>query len=179
MICLPLSKSSWPEGRFGAEKYQDYFTIVKKSIDLLKEKKIDKILLLSNFKSKQGKKSELENMVNICILNHINENELIIEKNGYDTLSQLKFTFNLCKDRNQELIIISSLTHFPRVVWICWRLNKKYNIKYKNIISLGIPRIHDVIYDLVLMFIYPILDLWGFSENFSRTIKRRRNSGIL
>ncbi len=179
MIYLPLSKSSWPEGRIGKEKYQDYFKIVKSSIDELNKKGLGKILLLSDFKSKKASISELDCMINICKKQNINNDNLIIEEYGYDTLSQLKFAFNLCKQRNESLLIVSSITHYPRVFWISWRLNKKYKIDVKNKIGLGIPRLHDVLFDIPLMFIYPIIDILGFSENFSLTIKRRRNSGIL
>ncbi len=183
MIYLPLSKSSWIEGRIGKEKYQDYFQIVKKSIYLINKNKknetLDKILLLSDFKSKKAEKSELDNMINICDKFKVDIENLIIEKYGYDTLSQLRYTFDFCKKNNNDLTIISSLTHYPRVVWISWKLNKKYKIKYKNKIGFGIPRIHDVVYDIVLIFIYPIIDLLGYSEKFSSIIQRRRNKGFL
>lgn len=179
MIYLPLSKSSWPEGRIGKEESQDYFKIVKLAIDLSNENKDDKILLLSNFKSKHSSISELDCMINICKKYNVNDDKLIIEENGYDTLSQLKFTFDLCKQKNEDLIIISSLTHYPRASWICRRLNKKYKINYKNKIGFGIPRFHDVLFDIPLMFLYPIIDLLGFSQNFSLTVKRRRSNGNL
>ena len=66
MLCLPLSKSSWIEGRIGPEAYQDCHRIVKISIDLLNKNKVNKILLLSDFKSKQSSKSELEYITEIC-----------------------------------------------------------------------------------------------------------------
>lgn len=179
MICLPLSKSSWPEGRIGKEEFQDYFRIVKKTIDLLRENKVDKILLLSNFKAKKASKSELENMIDICDKHNVEREKLHIEEYGYDTLSQLKFTLNICNINNQDLVIISSLTHYPRVKWITNRLNKKYKIKVQHKIILGIPRIHDALYDIPLMFIYPIIDLLGYSDEFSENIKRRRDSGHL
>lgn len=179
MIYLPLSKSSWMNGRIGPERYQDCFVIIKKSIDLLNENKINKILLLSDFHAKKAEISEMNYMLKICKqYNVLNEN-IIIEDYGYDTLSQIKFTLNLCKQNDESLIIISSVLHYPRVVWICWRLNKKHNIKIKNKIGFGIPRLDDMFFDILLMFLYPVIDLCGFSENFSLTIKRRRNSGIL
>jgi len=179
MLCLPLSKSSWPEGRLGPEKYQDYFKIVKKSIDLLNQNKVNKILLLSDFKTKYANKSELENMIDICNTYNVNINKLQIEKYGYDTLSQIKFTLNLCDKEKHDLIIISSLTHYPRVKWISYRINKKYKINVEHRVVLGIPRLHDVLYDIPLMLIYPIIDLLGFSDEFSNLIKKRRYNGYL
>ena len=166
-------------GRIGPEKHQDCFVIIKKSIDLLNENKIDKILLLSDFHAKKAEISEMNYMLKVCKQYNVASEKMIIEDYGYDTLSQIKFTLNLCKQNNEDLTMISSLLHYPRVVWICWRLNKKYNINIKNKIGLGIPRLHDMFFDIILMFLYPIIDLCGFSENFSLTIKRRRNSGVL
>lgn len=179
MLCLPLSKSSWPEGRIGKEESQDYFIIVKNSIDLLKNNKVDKILLLSNFKYKNANKSELDNMIDICNKHSVDKNKLHIEEYGYDTLSQLKFTLDLCSRNKDDLLIISSFTHYPRVKWIAWRINKKYNVNVKHKIGWGIPRIHDFIYDIPLIFIYPVVDLLGLSNKFSNIIRVRRGNGHL
>jgi len=179
MLCLPLSKSSWPEGRFGSEKYQDYYRIVKISIDLLNENKIDKILLLSDFKGRKANKSELENMIDVCKKYKVDESKLQIKKYCYDTLSQIKFTLDLCNKEKQDLLIISSVTHYPRVRWIAYRVNKKYNINIKHKIGWGIPRIHDFVYDIPLIFMYPILDLLGYSDRFSQVVKVRRDDGYL
>lgn len=176
--CLPLSKSSWIEGRIGPEKYQDYYRIVKISIDFLNSNNVNKIILLSDFKSKQAKKSEMENMIDICNKYNINREKLYIKEYGYDTLSQIKFTIDLCVEASQNILIISSLTHYPRVRWIAWRVNKN-RIKIKHKVGLGIPRIRDVIFDIGLIFIYPLLDLLGFSNHFTKHIKVRRDKGYL
>jgi hypothetical protein len=178
MYCLPLSKSSWIEGRFGPEEYQDYYRILKISIDFLNKNKINKIILLSDFKSKQAQKSELENMIDICNKYNFNKEKLYINNFGYDTLSQIKFTIDLCIKENQGLLIISSFTHYPRVRWIAWRINKG-RIKIKHNIGLGIPRFRDVLSDTILVFIYPIFDLLGYSERFTKHIKIRRDKGYL
>ena len=177
--CLPLSKSSWLEGRIGPEKYQDCFRLVKFSIDLLIENKVDKILLLSDFKSKQSNKSELEYMEDVCKKFNVDNNKVEIEKYGYDTLSQLKFTLNLSSKNNDELLILSSPLHYPRVRWITYRLNKKYKVKVSNKIAWGIPRLRDAIFDLPLIFAYPIIDLLGLSVWFTNHMKVRRDKGYL
>jgi vancomycin permeability regulator SanA len=179
MICLPLSKSSWLEGRIGPEVYQDCYRIVKISIDLLNKNKIDKILLLSDFKSKQSTKSELEYITEICQKHNVNHNNLHIEKYGYDTLSQIKFTLSLCKENKNDLLIVSSLLHYPRVRWIAYRVNKKYKVNTKHKVALGIPRVRDAICDILLIFIYPIIDLLGYSLWFTKHMKIRRDKGYL
>jgi len=178
MIYLPLSKSSWIEGRIGPEKYQDYFLIVKKSINLLKNKS-DQILLLSDFKSKQAKNSELENMINICKSFNVNESNIIVKKYGYDTLSQIEFSLDLCKETKNDILIISSLLHYPRVRWITYRINKKYNVCVEHKIALGIPRVNDLVFDIILMFTYPVIDMFGYSKRFTDHMKIRRDKGYL
>ena len=178
MIYLPLSKSSWVEGRIGPEKYQDYFLIVKKSINLL-ENKPDQILLLSDFKSKQAKNSELENMINICKSFNVNESNIIVKKYGYDTLSQIGFTLDLCNKSKNDLLIVSSLSHYPRVRWITYRINKKYNVCVEHKMVLGIPRVNDLVFDIILMFTYPVIDMFGYSERFTNHMKIRRDKGYL
>ena len=118
-------------------------------------------------------------MINICNRHNVKKEKLYIEEYGYDTLSQLRFTLNICKINNQNLLIVSSLTHYPRVIWIVNRLNKKYKVNVKHEIALGIPRLHDALYDIPLILIYPIIDLLGFSDKFSRIIKNRRANGYL
>ncbi|MBC7981516.1 YdcF family protein [Candidatus Parcubacteria bacterium] len=177
--CLPLSKSSWLEGRIGPEKYQDCFRLVKNSIDLLNEKKVDKIVLLSDFKSKQSNKSELEYIVEICKRFNVADDKLYIEKYGYDTLSQIKFSLGFCSKNGDDLLILSSATHYPRVWWITYRLNKKYNVNVAHKIAWGIPRPRDAVFDIVLMFAYPVLDLFGLSEWFTNHMKVRRDKGYL
>ncbi len=179
MYCLPLSKSSWLEGRIGPEKYQDCFRLVKVAIDLLNTKQINKIILLSDFKYKQSTKSELEYITDICKKYNVNNDNLYIENYGYDTLSQLKFSFDLCYKNKSDLMIISALTHFPRVKWITYRLNKKYKLNIKHKIALGIPRPRDFISDIALIFIYPIIDLLGYSDSFTKHMKIRRDKGYL
>lgn len=179
MLCLPLSKSSWIEGRIGPEKYQDCYRIVKISINLLNKNKVDKILLLSDFKSKYSNKSELEYITEICEKHNVNNDKLVIEKYGYDTLSQIKFTLNMCYENKKDLLIVSSLLHYPRVRWVEYRLNKKYQINTKHKVALGIPRFRDTVFDIILIFTYPVIDLFGYSENFTKHMKVRRDKGYL
>lgn len=176
---LPLSKSSWLEGRIGPEVYQDCHRIVKISIDLLNKNKVGKILLLSDFKSKQSSMSELEYITDICKKNNVDSGKLHIEKYGYDTLSQLNFTLDLCNKNKMDVLIISSLLHYPRVRWIVYRINKKYRVNVEHKVALGIPRIRDAFCDMILVFIYPIIDLCRYSEKFTNHMKIRRDKGYL
>lgn len=178
IYCLPLSKSSWIEGRIGQEKYQDYYRIVKIAIDFLNDNKVDKIILLTDFKSNKAIKSELQNIIDICNKYRFDKEKLYVKEYGYDTLSQVKYTLDLCIKDKQDLLIVSSFTHYPRVRWIAWRMNKnKINIKHK--IGWGIPRLSDVVFDIVLIFIYPIVDLLGYSDSFTKHMKIRRDKGYL
>ncbi|MBC7981446.1 YdcF family protein [Candidatus Parcubacteria bacterium] len=177
--CLPLSKSSWLEGRVGPPKYQDCFRLVKNSIDLLNAGKVDTILLLSEFKSKQSTKSELEYIAGVCEKFNVDKDKLHIEEYGYDTLSQIKFTLDLCSKNKDDLLILSSATHYPRVRWIAYRENKKLKVNVAHKIAWGIPRPRDAVFDIVLIFAYPVVDLLGYSERFTNHMKIRRDKGYL
>jgi DUF218 domain len=179
IYCLPLSKSSWIEGRIGPEKYQNCFRLIKISIDLLNKNKIDKILLLSDFKPKKSKKSELEYITEICKRFDVVDSNLHIEKYGHDTISQVNFGLDLCSENNSQLLIVSSASHYPRVRWIVCRLNKKYKVKVIHKVAWGIPRPRDILFDIALIFLYPILDLLGFSDRFTKHVKIRRDKGYL
>jgi hypothetical protein len=177
-LCLPLSKSNWPEGRIGPNTWQDAHRVQKLGAHLVKKNQAEKLLLLSELIPRASKRTELDYVIDSCRFEKINEEFLDIRKVGYDTISQIEYAIKICEDEKSDLIIVSSQFHFPRVIWLSKRLNKS-NIKIKNKIAWGIPRITDVFSDIFLIFTYPIIDILGYSRHFTAYVKTRRDKGII
>ena len=94
---------------------------------------------------------------------------------GYETIGQVEYVGELAKQENANIIFISSLSHFPRVWWIC----KRAGIIAQHKIAFGIPRPTEIISDTALIFLYPIIDLFGMKKWFQRKLIQRRKEGKL
>jgi hypothetical protein len=163
-----ISKSPHPIGRIGPTKYQDWY---RQCIDVVKlNKKIpnSNIVLTSNLQINNARREEDYYSE---IINGLSTNLITLNK-GVETTEQLLVfkEYSL----NKKLILSVTFTHFFRVWWIAKRI-KLNVIKYK--ISLGIPRPKELITDIILTFLYPIIDLMGYSKWFIENVIKRRNSG--
>ncbi len=178
IYALPIAKSNWPEGRVGPTKMQDSYIILKVAADLARKNIVDKLLIFSAFKTKNVKKIELDCMIEACKEEKVPEEKMIVRSVGYDTVSVIKFSIDFCKEQEADLLIVSSQFHYPRIRWIAWRLNKKGVVmRYK--IVFGIPRPQEMITDVALIFLYPIIDLLGYAEWFTKHMHVRRDKGYL
>ena len=180
VIIVPVIKSPHSSGRVGTRKMQDWFRGVKKSVFI--SQKIDgEILVISNAKYlNQQHEVDLykEALSELGLVNPRVVHE------GYETIEQVVQSFELASAEKKDLIFISTFTHFPRVWWLvasCKRHYKKIGapIKARNSVVFGIPRPREMLTDMVLAIIFPLVDILGGRKLFLRMVNRRRLKGKL
>lgn len=178
IYCLPIAKSNWPEGRIGPEKLQDSYRIIKTAVGLVKNNTVDKLLIFSAFKTNRVRKIELDCMIDTCKTEKLPEDKMIVQPIGYDTISVIQYAIDMCKKDTADLLIVSSQFHHLRIRWITSRIDKKgVTVKHKMI--WGITRPQETLTDILLIFLYPVIDLFGYSFWFTNHIKIRRDKGYL
>ena len=178
IYCLPIAKSNWPEGRVGPEKLQDSYRIIKVAVNFVKNETVDKLLIFSAFKTKHVKKIELDCMIDTCKFEKLPEGKMIVRSVGYDTISVIQYAIDVCKDDSADLLIVSSQFHYPRIRWITSRMDTK-GVLVTHKMVWGITRPQETLTDILLIFIYPVIDLFGFSLWFTNHMKIRRDKGCL
>lgn len=172
IILAIVTKSPWPEGRYGPLEWQDW---IRACIDAALWKKAmpkAQIVVPCATQPVVGP-PEVEYYVQ-AFRGLGYEIEAIRE--GYETLAQIKIFGRLAKERNADLVLFTTWTHYPRVVWICWRCGVKAR---KFVVAWGIPRPREALTDLVNTFLYPALDLCGLQKWFKDKVIKRRLKGKL
>ncbi|MBI2474669.1 MAG: YdcF family protein [Candidatus Taylorbacteria bacterium] len=144
------------------------------SVDL--EKKIlehggsPDILVLSAVHIK-GSRAEADYYVEA--LKKLGAQNVSIERRGFDTIGQLQIAKAIAAEKKADLIIISTATHYLRVRWLCIT----EAVKAKHYITSGIPRPREAITDIILTFLFPIIDILGLRKKYLALISTRRKSG--
>ncbi|MGD0328127.1 MAG: ElyC/SanA/YdcF family protein [Minisyncoccia bacterium] len=171
-IIVPLIKNPSSKGRFGPTEKQDWYTGLVKAESLSrKDWPAATILLVSAFQA-NGEKTEME-FYRLALEININKENIVEVKKGQETIEQLQVANEYAKKKNAELIIISSILHYPRVWWIC----RRDGIKAKHHCTGGIPRPREVLTDITLIFLFPLIDLLGGRKWFQKKVQMRRASG--
>lgn len=98
---------------------------------------------------------------------------LILEPIGQETAGQIERGYQFADTLGAKLVVISTLLHFPRVLYLCKGLHATHCI------AAGIPNLREAVTDLALAVIFPILDMLipGFRGWFKASVTRRRKSG--
>lgn len=172
-LIVPLTKSPNKNGRYGDVYKQDWYRGIKKAKDLALLLPFSSICFLSNFAC--DKQSEMEIYCNAASDIGISETLLRKIPYGYETIGQVEYAGELAKQENAKIIFISTLSHFPRVWWIC----KRAGITAQHKIVFGIPRPMEIITDIVLIFLYPVIDLLGKKSWFQNKLIQHRKEGKL
>lgn len=165
-----VSKSPHPQGRIGPLRYQDWYRQCIDVVKLNKEIPNSQLLITSNLQVKGAKREEDYYSE---IINSFGR-ELITLNKGVETTEQLQVFKEYMLNRDAVLIISVTSIHFFRVFWIAKRI--KLNV-YKYKITFGIPRPKELITDIILSFLYPIIDILGLNDFFINNVVKRRNSG--
>jgi hypothetical protein len=180
LLCLPLSKSVWPEGRIGPWQLQDGYRIVKKAVELANDKKSDGTLLLTATKPKDSIKSELDYMFEVTAIEDLKSGHLYVTSKCFDTPSQIDYAIKLADLSGYgKLLILCSPLHYLRVKWIVARIPIDSDLKISCKVVFGIPRPKEVVTDIILTFIYPIIDTLGLDTWFRSWTEKRRLDGLL
>lgn len=179
-IIIPVTKSPHAKGRVGPEKWQDWYQGVKKAVSIAKRLGIrTEILILSNAQyTGQPHEADLYRKA-IDKLGRIGVNLRIMRK-GQETIEQVKKSFYLAIKEDKNLIFVSTFFHYPRVQWLIWRY--RHNIaaaRVKHRIAFGIPRPREMLTDIVLALLFPLIDIFGGRQFFLKAVNRRRIKGKL
>ncbi len=168
-LILPLTKSPHQTGRIGPREKQDWHRGLVKAKDL-QEKTGGKILVISNVHiAGERHEADLYDMA-LRELDVSDENIMIVRK-AQETIEQIEIAQRISDDLEKDLIIISTFLHYLRVRWLC--LGQKFD----HCIAFGIPRPKEAVTDIILIFIFPFLDLVGLRNWFLEKITKRRVSG--
>lgn len=175
---IPLSKSAWKTGRLFMRwhrRWQDYWRNIAKSAKLFKAGKVNTVVLLTAIRP-AGDRSELEYMQDAARSENLPAEHVVAISECVCTYTQVVYLLQQAKVVNANLHFISSNFHYPRVRWIAWRLRKKLgaqDVQVSHSWTIGIPRPAELVSDIILMILYPIIDLLGGAEWFVRKTEKR------
>jgi hypothetical protein len=180
LLCLPLSKSVWPEGRIGPWQLQDGYRIIEEAVKLANNENSDGTLLLTATKPKDSPKSELDYMLEVTAVEDLKLGHLYVVSRCFDTPSQIDYAIKLANLSGYgKLLILCSPLHYLRVKWIISRIPIDTDLEISCKMVFGIPRPKEVITDLILTFMYPIIDTLGCDTWFRSYTEKRRSRGSL
>ena len=180
VIVVPIIKSPHSSGRIGQRKMQDWFRGVKKSVSI-SQKTNGEILVISNAQYLNQKHEVDLYREALYELGMVNPR---VVREGYETIEQINLSFQLAAKERKDLVFVSTFSHFPRVWWLvasCKRHYKKIGtpIKARNYVAFGISRTREMITDIVLAVLFPLIDILGGRKLFLRMVNRRRLKGKL
>lgn len=179
-IVIPVAKSPHSKGRIGPEKWQDWFQGVKRAVSIAKRLGTGtEVLILSNAQY-SGQQHEVdlyyEAFVGLGGRTGIN---IRVLREGYETIEQINRSFELAVTERKELVFISTFFHYLRVQWLIWRC-KTAKVKVKHYVVLfGIPRPREILTDIALTILFPLIDIFGGRRFFLKAVNRRRIKGKL
>jgi hypothetical protein len=169
-IVAILPKNPYPKGRFGLLRYQDWYRQCKLAVDASLE--LDASIVTSSSFQREGCQSD-----NDCYSEAVRSlgGQITTLSKGGETFSQLLSMVGYAREESARLVLVVTWTHYLRARWICWR----ENIPAEFIVAWGIPLPRDIPTDVVMLVLYPVLDLLGLKNLFVERLNKRRSSGKL
>lgn len=164
-----LTKATFPEWRLGPEWAQDWYRQCVAAVRMSR-KTGDEVVTTSCFVSKSGVSDEDEY---IRVVNQLGRRITALHK-GLDTMGQLMAMKEYADKNSAHLVIVVTLLHYPRVLWLCHR--KRVKVAF-FVVSGGIPRPREAVTDLVSIFFYPVIDLLGLGDKLTGWVQARRQMG--
>ena len=185
-VFMAMSKSAWPEGRTGDPKRQDWYLVVEEAVRLYKDfgGPWDILIGVTGFTNAGSSNPEI-----LYYKKAFEDFGLVEGKNfflipdGIDTTTQLRAAYEFAALRNADLTIVSTLLHIDRVRWITWwdKINNLHHLKIVHFTpkELGISRKEEVKNDIILKYLFPVIDILGMRQVFLKYVEKRRASGKL
>lgn len=175
-IVLPLSKSPFPRGRVGPETWQDWYRGAVRANKFAISTPNSEVLILSNMTydgvSEVGKYIWAFNQIDI-------KTPLRVIRECTETIGQINFLFKYAKSEGKDIIIVSTFLHYLRVQWLIWQNPLSRKVRYKHYAAWGIPRPREAVTDIILIFLFPLLDIFGLRDRFLRAVHQHRALGKL
>ncbi len=171
---------------FGPPQWWDWKVSCRKALRL-QEAAPDGFIYVPSAVSITGHLSELEYYANeflqlglelrqstaekLVLVNHSGMTTAIIERKGQETIEQIRLACELAGREHARLIVISTATHFFRVLYLCRGKGVEHRI------ALGVPNLFEAATDCILAVAFPILDILGQGQRFQQWAIRHRESG--
>ena len=179
-LIIPLTKSPHPQGRIGIRRRQDWYRALVKAVKL--SVKLDAgILLLTNNKvanaepethyySEALEEFECERCT---YWEELAGKRYIVVRECQETISQVERSIEIAKEHCLGPVFVSTFMHYLRVRWLAraWKAD--------HYSAFGIPRPREALSDLILIFLFPIVDGLGWRRHFQERIQARREQGKL
>ena len=170
-IICPITKSPSKNntGRIGPINKQDWYQGIEVAIEIHKKTPNSQIAIITNFKPNTD---EHEADIYLEILNRRGINNIIIIREGLETIGQIEAAKKLAKKSEADLVLVSTSLHFLRVKYYAGS-----GVLHK--ISWGIPRPLEVPRDIILIFLAPLIDVFGIRGIYKDILIKRRGKGLL
>ena len=159
-------------GRFGPERMQDWYRGLAKAVKierkLLSAHHMPWIVVVDAIHVK-GHVADSEMIV--PALRKLGAKGIYIGLESHETIGELEAAYKIVQRTGAEFIVISTFAHYLRVAWLL------RGIKAKHYIAFGLPRWFEMVTDVILTLLFPVIDLCGGREWFRKKVDVRRKSG--
>ncbi len=167
-----VAKSPWSKGRYGPHHHQDWVRACGIAAKEVAQNPEAEILVVDGFQA-QRQASDLELYCKELVRLKVDPERIRTINQGNETVAQLEIVEEQATKEKARVLLISTFLHYLRVRWLCRGLG------YEHRVAWGIPRPREAVTDIILMFIFPILDLLDLRPWFQRQVTGRREDGKL
>lgn len=171
---VPINKVPYPQRRLFPKKreWQNWYRIDERVALWSKRYPDAKVPILTSFKL--AGEIEPESAIHARTLAELGVRPELLrfEDNILDTIDQVdRLRKIVAEDGSEILVVVCDPLQFLRVRWLCRDLKFKYEIVW------GLPNMQELVTDLLLAIIFPIVDTLGYGKKFSDWSRSRRLKG--
>lgn len=176
-IVWPVAKNP-VQGRFGPASLQDWYrgcALASKIQKALADKGNTAKIVVVTATHVTGRQSERDMMLQALRSLGMQDRDLILEGQAYETIGELENVFEIARREKSRVVVVSTFGHYLRVAWLL-RPIKDGDLVASHKIAFGLPRWRELVTDLILTIIFPIIDLLGGRAWFKDKVVVRRKS---
>lgn len=160
-----LPKTPWSQGRVGPEHLQDWYRSTRVAQDLARDLSAPVVVPSAHVDPWYARDID---HYQLHFMHHAPMRLVRYLEEGVETIGQIEAFERLVSERNKTTVhVVSTWLHYPRVRWLCRGRG------YVHYPVFGIPRPAEAVTDLMLMVVFPILDLLGYRQWFRDYSERR------
>ena len=173
-VVFILPKAPVPkEGRIGPDTWQDWYRATELAVKIFRERSGMCLLIATDFiVSDEG--SEGESYLKTLKDLGVQDSEVVFIREGSETIEQLHVADRFARAAGRPLIIVHVPIHALRVWYLCIKDEIRASCRMRLI---SIPKPKYFLIDLILTFLFPILDLFGLRAWYLDRLKQRRLRG--
>jgi hypothetical protein len=171
IVIWPVAKNP-AMGRFGPEKWQDWYRTCVKAVDIQRARSREGetvFIAVVSAARVAGHKAEVDYLV--PALQQLRAQNIVIEPSSYETVGELEAARAIARREDAQLIVVSTFGHYPRLAWLLRGIPAGHHIAF------GLPRWRELVTDTILSLLFPFIDLAGKREWFVAKVTRRRQAG--